>query len=290
MTEEKRAEELGIQVVGYLQRIFPRGQVQGRHTTAAGGEAKPSVQENHIMDNIMDLVKIMKLMKSSLKEVPNYLDLLDIICERFPAIPGTVYLEMFRSEWQHVNVSCPNHGSHSVCLFGFRCLEAIEGSLGTAQQTVELVDVDTIRTGLFLETLNNRLSRQLEQGLRVEATVKTEYLHFSKEAAEDISLLTRKSQVDARFVKCGDCNPECNRRDRNGWGLGLELKPLCHCDSPGMKLEWSALKQGQLKIGTVLGGWKEDAKGDRENLRVVWEASSNFLVISSNVVFAKESG
>ena len=57
-----------------------------------------------------------------------------------------------------------------------------------------------------------------------------------------------------------------------------------------MKLEWSALKQGKLKIGTVLGGWKEDAKEARENLRVVWEAISNFLVISSNVVFAKESG
>ena len=42
MTEEKRAEESGIQVVGYLQRIFPRGQAQGRHTTAASGEAKPS--------------------------------------------------------------------------------------------------------------------------------------------------------------------------------------------------------------------------------------------------------
>ena len=50
-----------------------------------------------------------------------------------------------------------------------------------------------------------------------------------------------------------------------------------------------ALERGK----TVLAGWKEDAKGSRENLRAVWEAISNFLVISlmsGDEVFEKERG
>merc|ERR1719391_1564594 len=64
-------------------------------------------QEKHIMDSILDLVKIMKLMKN----VPNSLDLLDLICERFPA-------KEVETEWQEVKISCPNHGYHSVAIFG----------------------------------------------------------------------------------------------------------------------------------------------------------------------------
>lgn len=95
-------------------------------------------QEKHIMDSILDLIKIMNLMKNG----SNSLGLLDIICERFPA-------DEVESEWQQVKVSCPNHGSHSVALFGYLVLEAIEGVLGTVQQAIRLVHISTIRQGHF---------------------------------------------------------------------------------------------------------------------------------------------
>ena len=169
-----------------------------------GDIVRDSEQKQQIMDNMLDLVKIMRMM-SKIPGGP--LDLLDLICERFPALPR--YTEV-KSEWQHVKVSCPHHGSHSVALIGFLCLEAIEGALGTTQQAIEVVEVDVILKGEFLDALNNRLSRQLEQGLVVETSVKTEYLYFSKEGSEDISSLMQKGQVEARYVKPGDCG-DCGR-------------------------------------------------------------------------------
>ena len=257
-----------------------------------GDIVRDSEQKQQIMDNMLDLVKIMRMM-SKIPGGP--LDLLDLICERFPALPR--YTEV-KSEWQHVKVSCPHHGSHSVALIGFLCLEAIEGALGTAQQAIELVEVDVILKGEFLDALNNRLSRQLEQGLVVETSVKTEYLYFSKEGSEDISLLMQKGQVEARYVKFGDCG--CVQLyATHGWGLGLQIKPVCHCDSPNVKLDWAALGMalgwGKLKIGTVLAGLKKDAKeANREDVRAVWEAISHFLVIPTSIryekVFEKERG
>ena len=257
-----------------------------------GDIVRDSEQKQQIMDNMLDLVKIMRMM-SKIPGGP--LDLLDLICERFPALPR--YTEV-KSEWQHVKVSCPHHGSHSVALIGFLCLEAIEGALGTAQQAIELVEVDVILKGEFLDALNNRLSRQLEQGLVVETSVKTEYLYFSKEGSEDISLLMQKGQVEARYVKFGDCG--CVQLyATHGWGLGLQIKPVCDCDSPDVKLDWAALGMalgwGKLKIGTVLAGLKKDAKeANREDVRAVWEAISHFLVIPTSIryekVFEKERG
>ena len=81
--------------------------------------------------------------------------------------------------------------------------------------------------------------------------------------------------------------------------MGLELQPLCHCNSPDVKLDWAALGMalgwGKLKVGTVLAGLKDDAKeANREDVRAVWEAISHFLVISSfsssHEVFSKERG
>ena len=77
-----------------------------------GDIVRDSAQKKHIIDSILDLVKIMKMM-SNIPGGP--LDLLDLICERFPALR---YTEV-KSEWQHVNVSCPRHGSpHKMALFG----------------------------------------------------------------------------------------------------------------------------------------------------------------------------
>ena len=82
-----------------------------------GDIVRDSAQKKNILDNILDLVKIIKLM--TMVHQPLVLDLLDLICERFPALR---YTEV-KSEWQHVNVSCPRHGSpHKMALFGLALL------------------------------------------------------------------------------------------------------------------------------------------------------------------------
>ena len=90
------------------------------------------------MDSILDLYQDLESEEEWLKLPWSP----DIICERFPA-------DEVESEWQQVKVSCPNHGSHSVALFGYLVLEAIEGVLGTVQQAIRLVHISTIRQGHF---------------------------------------------------------------------------------------------------------------------------------------------
>ena len=220
-------------------------------------------QETRIMKSIMDLVAIMKLMNN----VPNLLDLLDLICERFPANEN-------ESEWQNVAVSCPCHGSHTVALFGFKLLEAIEGALETSQQPVQSAFVHTIGEGAFLEALINRLTRQVDQGVEVVASVKAGYLGFDEEVADKISFLMQHCRVEVRFVKSASF--------------------------VDMDLDWSGLRRaltsgsGRQEVGTVLAGWKGDAKrANREDLRAVWEAISHSLLISymwDEVEFKKERG
>ena len=74
-----------------------------------GDIVRDSAQKKHIMDTILDLVKIIKMMTKVRQ--PLVLDLLDLICERFPPLQYT--------DWQHVKVSCPRHDSpHKMALFG----------------------------------------------------------------------------------------------------------------------------------------------------------------------------
>ena len=78
---------------------------------------------------ILDIVELLKTREDPL---PHLLDLLDLICERFPPTRPTEFVE----------VSCPRHGSHSVAPIGFQLLEAVEAALGTLEQRLQLVQVN----------------------------------------------------------------------------------------------------------------------------------------------------
>ena len=81
---------------------------------------------------ILDIVELLKTREDPL---PHLLDLLDLICERFPPTGPT-------ENGECVQVSCPRHGSHSVAPIGFQLLEAVEAALGTLEQRLQLVQVN----------------------------------------------------------------------------------------------------------------------------------------------------
>ena len=78
---------------------------------------------------VLDIVELLKTREDPL---PHLLDLLDLICERFPPTRPTEF----------VQVSCPRHGSHSVAPIGFQLLEAVEAALGTLEQRLQVVQVN----------------------------------------------------------------------------------------------------------------------------------------------------
>ena len=75
---------------------------------------------------LLDLVELLKTRETPL---PHLLDLLDLICERFPGDTNREF----------VKVSFPGHESRLVALMGFQLLEAAEAALGTTEQKLELV-------------------------------------------------------------------------------------------------------------------------------------------------------
>ena len=83
---------------------------------------------------VLDIVELLKTREDPL---PHLLDLLDLICERFPPTgPAEDWIGEF------LQVSCPRHGSHSVAPIGFQLLEAVEAALGTLEQRLQLVQVN----------------------------------------------------------------------------------------------------------------------------------------------------
>ena len=89
------------------------------------------------------------------------LDLLGVICERFPPMDNAC-----------VQVSCPNHPSHSVLPLGFLLLEHVEAVFGSAEQKVEKILVPHLVDPL-LTALSPRVLRQV---LTEEDAITLDYL------------------------------------------------------------------------------------------------------------------
>ena len=93
------------------------------------------------------------------------LELLEIICERFPptSVPNGGWLRK-----RHVVKVTSDHGVHSVSELGFVLLESIEEATDTVEQRIESVLVDSPRQPL-LPALVSRLARQERSISHVEA-------------------------------------------------------------------------------------------------------------------------
>ena len=96
----------------------------------------------------MSILKLLKHPKVLL------LDLLDAICDRFPADSNGLQIP-------EMSVSCPRHpgASHNISWSGFLLLEEVEGAFGTTEQILGSIYGETLR-GTSLAALSSRISRQ----------------------------------------------------------------------------------------------------------------------------------
>ena len=157
------------------------------------GEPEESIANQR--RKVMPLVEILKMM-----EDPNILllDLLHVICERFPPI-GRENLRDDLSGFFQVSCSC-EHTSHSVSPHGFLLLEAVEGVMETTEQKVEEVVVRVLDEFL-MSALESRLFRQQDLAdpwgtpVGLETKVDASRLDCnSRESAEVISTLMQYCQ------------------------------------------------------------------------------------------------
>ena len=154
---------------------------------------------------VMNLVQFLKMMENP---VPRLLDLLHVICERFPPVDrDDVPLEARKSPSsvnvipgpEFIQVSCTcGDASHDVFPQGFLYLEEAERAMGTTEQKVERVVLDDLEEPC-LEDLESRLLRQRYLGVDTTVDV-AKLICNSKESAEAISNLMQHCQrVDVQI-------------------------------------------------------------------------------------------
>ena len=109
------------------------------------------------------------------------LDLLEFICERFSPLDNAC-----------VQVSCPNHSSHSVLYLAFVLLQHVEAVFGSAEQKVEKILVPHLVDPL-LTALTSRVMRQVlteEDAITLDNV--TGFYCNSADHAEDIYALFQR--------------------------------------------------------------------------------------------------
>ena len=155
-------------------------------------------------EKVMLFVEILKMAENP---NPLLLDLLHVICKRFPPVdrddvpleargsPNSVNL-IPGPEFFEVGCACKDT-YHAVCPYGFLLLEGVERIMGTTEQKVQWVVLDDL-DGHWLEDLDSRLLRQKDLGVEVGVAVAKLFCN-SKESAEAISnLIQHCEKVDVQ--------------------------------------------------------------------------------------------
>ena len=229
-----------------------------------GSERLADLEERlaEVMTEVNHLVGILKMMDNKL--IP-LLDLLDIICERFPPV-DSVERENLRAQFQGTGVVMVNtlpgpqffqvHCSRrdiscKVSPFGFLILEQVQKKLGATELLIEQVVFD-LMTNPWLSALASWLLRQRDLGVGVRAVV----LHvecYSTACAEALS--TVMEQCESFHIQHNLCIDE--DVGTQGWtalrkGLALQEVNFIVCDREDMasarredlKAIWASLSQG----------------------------------------------
>ena len=150
--------------------------------------------------NLTEILREMENPKSSM------LELLHVICERFPPI----FDQQFMSEWGHngfarnaefVQLKCPGcpRSPHQMSQLGFLLLEEVEGAFGTAEQIVERVLIANFDETWFTP-LNSRASRQ---SVMVKKVAVGDFYCETDDHLEELSLMNNCSfVVDLDTIMC----------------------------------------------------------------------------------------
>ena len=128
-----------------------------------------------------DLEPIIEILLIIGKPESHLLQLLDLICERFP--PYVTEREIR----DHVKVACPCLEVHEVSSLGLVLLEMVERSTGTRHQQIDLVFVWQI-TGSVLPFLKSRMERG---GGRMTKTVCDNFVFDTQEDTEAFLALAK---------------------------------------------------------------------------------------------------
>ena len=208
--------------------------------------------------DVRDLTRILKEMSDP--TVP-LLELLHVICERFPPVLDDNYLSsMSLGSVEFVQLRCPCQRSpHQVSQLGFLLLEEVEGALGSTKQKVEKVDIADIHD-TWIKALNSRVSRQ---GAVVK-NVKVGSFYF--ETAEMLEELLDYMK-NCKFVINLDkiiCSPSYDDNiGEEGWATMARILPSLNVrvrslrapdedleDAPDFRAIWEAL--GNTATGGML--------------------------------------
>ena len=192
------------------------------------------MEEKHVV--MRNLAAILKLLKTPSDLL---LDLLDVICERFPS--------------NVVTLVCPRHpDSHHVSVGGFLLLEEVEKFLGTAELGIQSMEVNHLFEK-HLNALASRISRQQD----VVASVSIGFLIYldTDDGAESFYTLLSSQAIQVNKVR----------------KLALVLG-----ESIGEK-GWAALAKAiqtqPLLVDQVRCSRSTLAKGREEDVKKVWEAA-----------------
>ena len=157
---------------------FPPANLQTSHTSF----------EERTEEKVAELRPILGVLQLIGSPLPHLLDLLEIICQRFP--PTEVRRGVLFGE---VKVTCPTHKVHNVSALGFVLLELVEGALGSSLQKIRSVFVNSIE-GLLASVLKSRTMRQ-------EGMIKKVDAHFFvSKTQDDAEALTTLVQRTTRFT------------------------------------------------------------------------------------------
>ena len=187
---------------------------------------------------IRPIVQLLKMMKNPR---PYLLDLLDLICHRFHGLG-----DRFGAA---IEMTCPQHRSHTVDAVGFLLLEEVESSLGSTELKLEFLQISQMVEALTV-AFGARVLRQEGEG--VKTTIRA-YNFFCTEQIQAEFLLTLAQRCKSLelvnvhvFGKIG----------AQGWSVLAEAISLLSEHLFGISV---ASRQVLLEANT-------------EDLRTIWEA------------------
>ena len=160
-----------------------------------------------LLSNKPDVTNLTEILREMKDPKMAMLELLHVICERFPPIFDEVLMEQwgvgrYDVDCELVQLKCPGcpRSPHQVSQLGFLLLEEVEGAFGSGEQAVEKVLIANF-DGPWLNAINSRVSRQ---SVLVKKVSVGSFYYETDNQLEELSLINNCSfVVDLDTIICG---------------------------------------------------------------------------------------
>ena len=204
------------------------------------------------MEDVKDLVKVLRFLE--LEEPSIFLlPLLDLICKSRPAIPG-----LWGIPSNQVKMICPSHPDpHSITIEAFLMLEELEGSFGTAEQSVGSIKKFILNEPL-LSALSSRVARQREMLTSVDSN----HVFCWNGAAISIEAFTTLLHAEKVDVKNLDIGGAIGRDGWHALARSLKGKP-------------------NVRLGSVYILKQDLSEVRREDIKDIWDVTGAIKVFNT---------